>query len=109
MQIPSPRLAAITIGAAFGVSLCPELCAQGAEFAPPVRLTAGDALLGTTRLYPSPAVHDFDGDGRFDVFIGDLRGLVTYALQRPDGEQIRFDTEQKLKDAEGKVLDFGNW
>lgn len=80
--------------------------AQGTQFADPVRISAGDKLLGEGRLYPSPAMHDLNGDGRLDVFIGDLRGHITYALRGADGT---FGSEQKLKDAKGKILDFGNW
>jgi len=79
---------------------------QGALFAKPVQLSAGDKLLGKGRLYPSPALHDLNGDGRLDVFIGDLFGKITYALRQQDGS---FGSEHKLKDANGKILDFGNW
>ena len=92
--------------AALAAALAPDARAQGATFAPPVQLHAGDALLGKGRLYPSPALHDVNGDGHLDVFIGDLRGHITFALGTADGG---FAAEQKLKDAEGKILDFGNW
>lgn len=82
--------------------------AQSDSFAEPVRLRAGNAVLGEGRLFPSPAVHDLNGDGLFDVFIGDLPGRVTFALQQK-GDGVTFAEEQKLKDAEGKELDFGNW
>lgn len=76
------------------------------RFAPPVLLKAGDKVIGGTRMYPSPAMYDVNGDGRLDVVIGDLPGRLTFALRRPDGT---FADEQKLNDAEGAVLDFGNW
>jgi hypothetical protein len=80
--------------------------AQGTQFKDPVRLHAGTKMLGMGRMYPSPAAHDINGDGRFDIVIGDLRGHLTFALQQADGT---FGAEQKLNDAKGKVLDFGNW
>lgn len=84
----------------------PFAMAQGTDFAEPVRLRAGEKMLGEGRLFPSPAAHDLDGDGRYDLFVGDLWGHITYALRKPDGS---FGIEQKLQDAAGKELDFGNW
>ena len=62
--------------------------AQGVHFKDPVRLNAGDKMLGKGRMYPSPAAHDLNGDGRFDIVIGDLRGHLTFALQQPDGTSL---------------------
>ena len=76
------------------------------SFAPPVQIKAGKKLLGKGRMYPSPGFHDINGDGLKDVFIGDLRGHITYALRKQDGT---FDNEQKLKNARGRIIDFGNW
>lgn len=80
--------------------------AQGAKFAKPVMIQAGDKVCGKGRLYPSPVAYDIDRDGCLDIVVGDLRGHLTFALQRQDKT---FAAEQKLKDAHGKVLDFGNW
>ncbi len=99
---PFPRLVLA------GLALAP-LAAQQAELRAPVRLSAGDALLGKSRLFPSPVFHDVDGDGRLDVVVGDLRGHLTWAARLPGDGAPRFGAEQKLKDAEGKILDFGNW
>lgn len=87
-------------------SLAPAALSQAIQFKDPIRIEAGGKLMGKGRMYPSPAAHDINGDGRFDVVIGDLRGHLTVALQKADGT---FAAEQKLKDADGKVLDFGNW
>jgi len=103
MQIQRPHIATIVLTCATLTSLA---FAQGTQFANPVQVAAGSKLLGKGRLYPSPAMHDINGDGLLDVFIGDLRGHITYALRRADGT---FDSEQKLKDALGNILDFGNW
>jgi hypothetical protein len=103
MPTTQSQLAIATLACAICL---PNAAAQSPQFANPVRLQAGDHLLGESRLYPSPACYDINGDGRLDVFIGDLMGHVTFALRHQDGS---FGNEQKLKDAEGKILDFGNW
>jgi hypothetical protein len=82
--------------------------AQGPTFAAPVRVKAGDKLMGENRLYPSPVFHDLDGDKLADIVIGDLRGLMTFALRKP-GTPITYGDEQKLVDAAGKDIDFHNW
>ncbi len=82
---------------------------DGFRFAAPVRIAAGDALLGEGRLYPSPMLHDGDRDGVPDVYVGDLRGRITLARgARKDGV-LHFLPEQKLMAADGSDLDFHNW
>lgn len=80
--------------------------ALSASFADPVLIEAGGSNLGHRRLYPSPAAHDINGDGRVDLFIGDLRGHLTYALRNESGN---YDQEIKLEDSKGEPLDFANW
>ena len=83
---------------------------QSPQFAPPVRLKAGDAFLGEKRLYPSPVLHDLDGDGRIDVVVGDLIGVLTVAPRgnAADGAPS-YGPETKVLAADGKPLDFDNW
>jgi hypothetical protein len=83
---------------------------QSPAWAPPVRLAAGDALLGEGRLYPSPVWHDLDGEGRLDVVVGDLRGHLTVArgIAGPDGKPA-YGKEEKVLGADGKILDLQNW
>lgn len=76
------------------------------RFAAPVRLHAGDKLLGERRWFPSPVWHDVDGDGRADVVVGDLRGRLTIALRNADAG---YDAETELQDVDGKAIDFHNW
>jgi len=79
-------------------------------FEAPVRLQSGESFLGSTlnkrdRLYPSPALHDIDGDGKADLVIGDLFGNLTVAKRTKDG----WGTEEPLKATDGKPLKFNNW
>lgn len=78
-------------------------------FAPPVKLMAGTKGLGENRLFPSPVLHDVDGDGLADLVIGDLRGRLTVAMrQRGDGTP-KFAAETKVLANDGSELDFANW
>jgi hypothetical protein len=79
------------------------------KFAAPVQLEAGDALLGVDRYYPSPMVHDVDGDGLRDIAVGDLRGRITIALRERGDGPAKFGKETVLKGVDGKDLDFHNW
>ena len=77
------------------------------RFAPPKRIMAGDVFLGENRLYPSPAMHDVNGDGRADIVIGDLFGKVTVAPHT--GKPMSYGAEEEVKDREGEQLKFHNW
>jgi len=83
--------------------------AAPAEFAPPVRLKAGDAFLGKGRLYPSPVMHDVDGDGRADIVIGDLIGKVTYAPRTAAEGAPAYAAETPLTSRKAEQLKFHNW
>ncbi|MHC5020291.1 MAG: hypothetical protein ACYTGX_09315 [Planctomycetota bacterium] len=76
-----------------------------AVFAEPVRIQAGDGLLGEGRYYPSPVLHDLDGDGTPELLVADLRGLITFAKRTESG----WGAEQPLNGADGKPLKFHNW
>ena len=79
------------------------------EFAPPVRLKAGELYLGEARMYPSPVFHDMNGDGSSDLVVGDLVGRLTVALRLKDSTQLKFGHESRLKAADGQDLKFNNW
>jgi hypothetical protein len=118
--LPKPQEFAMAgrrfVGTTLGALLCGGAAiAQGASFASPVLIeagaptVAGPTVLGKGRLYPSPVLHDLDGDGRLDVVVGDLRGHLTTAVRLPGDGAPKFAAEQKLLAKDGKDLDFGNW
>lgn len=114
MSMRIGKLQALTLAAAgCAVLLCSPVTAQGpvdsAKFAQPRRIKAGDAFLGEGRLYPSPVLHDVDGDGLPDIVIGDLFGRVTCAPRTPGQTIVTFGAEMKLKDRDGEQLKFHNW
>src|SRR5262245_51155141 len=80
-----------------------------ARFAAPVLLRAGEKPMGARRLYPSPVLHDLNGDGRADIVIGDLRGRITVALRLAGDGPALFEPDEPLLARDGKPLDFHNW
>ncbi len=83
--------------------------AQSPNFAPPVRLMAGEVHLGEARLYPSPVFHDLNGDGAADIVVGDLRGHLTVAHRKGASSPAVYASEEKVLGADGKILDLQNW
>ena len=78
-------------------------------FKAPVRLKAGEKWLGENRLYPSPVLHDLDGDGLPDVVIGDLWGKVTVAARLSVDGTLTLEQEKGVQNREGQPLKFHNW
>jgi hypothetical protein len=79
------------------------------RFAAPERIRAGDTFLGEGRLYPSPVLHDVDGDRLPDLVVGDLFGHVTVARRLAAKSPVAFGAEKPLNDRDGKPLRFHNW
>jgi hypothetical protein len=98
---------------AFGLlAVASQLAAQTAAaptFAPPVKLMAGTQGLGENRLFPSPVLHDMNGDGLEDLVVGDLRGRLTVALRQRGPGVPTFAAETKVLAHDGTELDFANW
>lgn len=78
-------------------------------FAAPVRIEVAGKFLGHDRLYPSPVLHDWNGDGRADLLLGDLKGLLTVALRQPGDGPPAWSAESKVLATDGQPLDFHNW
>jgi hypothetical protein len=79
------------------------------RFAPPKRFKVGDVYLGENRTYPSPVLHDYDGDGRRDIVVGDLAGRLTVALGVSSDGARSLGPEKPVEDRNGKPLRFHNW
>ncbi|MAG58102.1 MAG: hypothetical protein CMJ83_17590 [Planctomycetes bacterium] len=104
------RLLALTLATAGCTVLlvAPGVAQDGqARFAAPKRIQAGDAFMGEGRLYPSPALHDVNGDGQQDIVVGDLFGRVTVA--QGSKSAATFGPDKPLNDRDGKPLKFHNW
>jgi hypothetical protein len=91
-----------------GAALAAQAPPQSPTFANPVRLKAGGKFRGENRLFPSPVFHDMNGDGRADIVVGDLRGLLTVAM-REAGDTPAYGAETKQLALDGQPLDFHNW
>jgi len=83
--------------------------ARAPTFAPPVRLACDGEFLGATRLYPSPVIHDVNGDGLADLVLGDLWGSVTVSLRRAGDATPSFGPEAPITASDGSELKFNNW
>ncbi len=108
MQLATPKLCALACSS-LALSVTALIAQQPPQFAAPVRLEAGDSFLGVDRLYPSPTLHDMNGDGLADIVIGDLRGRLTVALRQPGTAPASYAAETKVMAVDGKELDFANW
>lgn len=79
--------------------------AAPAQLAPPVEWTAdGKPMRGI--YYPSPTLHDIDGDGTRELVIGDLRGYIQVA--KPDGNG-GWGPLEKLNAGNSKPIKLNNW
>ncbi|MEE9395310.1 MAG: hypothetical protein V3W41_22690 [Planctomycetota bacterium] len=78
---------------------------QGQSFAAPVELTAGGKAISNL-MYPSPVLHDLDGDGKRELVLGEIFGTVRACTASADGLKWQ---KQVLLQAEGEKLKFNNW
>ena len=79
------------------------------RFAPPRRIKAGKAFVGQGRMYPSPVVHDVNGDKRLDIVVADVMGNVTVAQRARSKSPIKFAAETPLLGSGRRPLKFSNW
>ena len=78
------------------------------KFKAPTRMMAGEKFFGQERAYPSPALHDINGDGHVDLLVADLMGRVTVALGT-GSKPMSFGAEKTLLGSDKKPLNFNNW
>jgi len=93
-----------------GVALVGSFAQQPTlSFGTPECVQAGTMLAGIGRLYPSPVMHDADGDGLADLVVGDLFGTVTVSKRLAGDGPPRFGPEEPLLASDGNKLVFNNW
>lgn len=78
-------------------------------FGAPELIRADALLAGIGRRYPSPVMHDVDGDGLADLVLGDLYGAVTVSKRLAGEGPPRFGPEMPLLASDGTELVFNNW
>ena len=79
-----------------------------ATFAKPVPLMDGKSVLGAELRYPSPALHDLDGDGKLELVVGDLTGRVHIASAAGGASETQW-TELTPLQSDSEDLKFNNW
>ncbi|MCI0650278.1 MAG: hypothetical protein L0Z55_00195 [Planctomycetes bacterium] len=83
---------------------------ERAHFDPPIRLRAGDAFIDTSAFvaHTGPLLHDYDGDGKTDLLVGNFAGSIQ--LYRNVGTREKPDYEAKgLLEADGAAVKIPNW
>jgi len=74
------------------------------EFLAPFALEAAGAPLDAPGGNSAPCVVDLDGDGRFDVLVGEYDdGAVRYYRNIGDPGRPRFEAGVRLKHVEGEI------
>ncbi len=78
------------------------------KFAAPEQLTAGGEALTGIR-YPSPTLHDLDGDGQRELLIGDLMGNIKVAQREQGKNDLDWSKLEFLQTSEKEPLKLNNW
>lgn len=92
-----------------GLALAPAPDGEGVKggFAPPVQLTAGGKK-HTGIMYPSPVLHDVDGDGAAELLIGEIFGTITISERESEGSTTAW-TKARPMQVDGKPIKLNNW
>lgn len=82
----------------------------GAKFAAPVLVQAGGAPIdvGPQIGYAGPTLHDADGDGRLDLYVGCFQGKILFAQNIGTTGKPAF-AKPKWMQAEGQDIAISNW
>ena len=74
------------------------------ELLAPFAVAAGGATLDASGGNSAPCVHDLDGDGRFDLLVGEYEdGAVRWYRNVGEPGQPRFERGLRLKHAQGEI------
>ncbi len=86
------------LAAVVAALVCGAPARAGDEMAPPVRITAADGPIDTVTGHAAPFAHDFDGDGLWDLLVGQMGGgkLSIYKNVGKVGEP-RFDAPETFQ------------
>ena len=79
----------------------------GVRFAPPVPISPAAAAKIESILYPTPVLHDVDGDGALEMVIGDLPGNL-WVCEKAEGGPMEWSEPKALEGPDGP-LKFDNW
>ncbi len=83
------------------------MSAKQPVFARPVQLEAnGEPMADIT--YPSPTLFDLNGDGKRELVIGDMFGLVRSSKSKTDELGLEWSALSPLKDRKG-MMRLNNW
>lgn len=82
----------------------------GAEFEKPVQVQAGQVPIdmGPQIGYAGPTLHDADGDGRLDLYVGCFQGKILFAQNIGTQGKPAF-AKPKWLQAEGQEIAISNW
>lgn len=105
-----PSYAALLAFAACQAPLRPIPLEQAAAFQPAVQLEAGGEPIDVTKMrgYPGPALHDQDGDGLLDLYVGTFAGKILVHRNVGTATAPAFARAEFLK-ADGEDLHISNW
>lgn len=83
---------------------------QSAQFEAPVQLKAGDQVINMADQvgYAGPSLHDANGDGLLDLYVGSFAGKILFAPNIGSKTKPVFG-KGKFMHAEGKEIKISNW
>jgi len=99
---------AITTTSAFAALFISTGALAQVEFESPERLTANGNDFSSV-IYPSPVLHDIDGDDARDLVIGDLQGNLRFCQPGDTADPLAWGAMKTLQTAGGEPIRLHNW